>query len=273
MVALSEDEALLARLFQHRFASGRGLKGHSFGNLFLTALTQLTGDFAHAVTVSGGILAIAGRIYPSTAASVVLEAHLENGAAVRGETRISKSKSRIARVALDPAGPRPLPETLAAIAGADLITLGPGSLFTSLIPNLLVDGIPEAIRRSPAVKAYFSNLMWQPGETIRFTAADHVEAIHGHAGGRLIESVVVNTSPISEPLQRRYAAARAKPVEVDYDRLEGMGLEVVGADLVAPGEKVRHAPELSARVAVELARQGRRRRLAMPQLPLAAASQ
>ena len=148
MVALSEDEALLSKLFQYRFSEGRGLKGHSFGNLFLTALTDLTGDFAKAVKLSSEILASLGRIYPSTNVNVVLEAELENGKIVKGETRIGKSRSRIRRIHLLPRDSKPLPETLAAIREADLITLGPGSLFTSVIPNLLVEGIAPAIHRS-----------------------------------------------------------------------------------------------------------------------------
>ena len=166
MVALSEDEALLSRLFQFRFETGRGLKGHSFGNLFLTALAHVTGDFATAVRFSSEVLAIVGRIYPSTAKNVVLEARLADGTLVQGETRISRSKTRIDKISLNPRGCRPLKSTLEAIAAADLVTLGPGSLFTSIIPNLLVGGIPRAIQESAAVKAYFVNLMWQPGSSI-----------------------------------------------------------------------------------------------------------
>ncbi len=182
MVALSEDEALLSKLFQYRFTGGRGLKGHSFGNLFLTAMTDLTGDFGQAVKLSSEVLAVLGRIYPSTAANVTLAAVLEDGTRVLGETKISRSKARIARIELHPRRPKPLPETLHAIAEADLITLGPGSLFTSVIPNLLVDGIPHAIAQSPALKAYFVNLMSQPGETINFRASDHVTALLRHTG-------------------------------------------------------------------------------------------
>src|SRR3989441_7946039 len=190
MVALSEDEALLSRLFQYRFQSGRGLKGHSFGNLFLTALTRVTGDFHEAVKVSSEVLRIAGSIYPATATNIVLEAVLQDGRHVTGETAITKSQSGISRIHLLPEKCLPLPETLKAIAEADLITLGPGSLFTSVIPNLLVEGIPDAIRRSPAVKAYFVNLMWQPGETMNYRASDHLRAIYSHSGEGLIDYVV-----------------------------------------------------------------------------------
>ena len=163
MVALSEDSALLSRLFQYRFESGRGLKGHSFGNLFLMALTQIMGDFPEAVKASSEVLNIVGRIFPATAANVALEATLANGVRVVGETKISRSTERIRQVRLRPGRAKPVAAALTAIAEADAITLGPGSLFTSVIPNLLVDGISAAIRRSPAVKAYFVNLMSQPG--------------------------------------------------------------------------------------------------------------
>src|SRR5277367_154546 len=186
MVALSEDEALLSKLFQYRFENGRGLKGHSFGNLFLTALTHITGEFTEAVKQSSKALAIMGRIYPSTSSNVGLQAELDDGTIVSGETRISRSRRGIHRIRLTPSRCKPLPETLEAIAEADLITLGPGSLFTSVIPNLLVSGVSKAIRNSPALKAYFVNLMWQPGETIDFRASDHIRAIRRHAGGKIL---------------------------------------------------------------------------------------
>ena len=257
MVALSEDEALLSKLFQYRFSEGRGLKGHSFGNLFLTALTNLTGDFPRAVKVSSEILASLGRIYPSTGSNVTLEAELENGRVVTGETKISKSRSRIKRIRLRPRTCRPLPETLEAIEQADLISFGPGSLFTSVVPNVLVQGIPEAIRRSHALRAYFVNLMWQPGETIGFRASDHVAAINDHAGFNLFNVAVVNTRGISARQRRKYAAEEAQSVLNDVDRLAGMGLQVVTADLLAEGDIVRHDPRATAEIAMELARRGR----------------
>jgi uncharacterized cofD-like protein len=261
MVALSEDEALLSRLFQYRFASGGGLKGHSFGNLFLTALTKVTGDFPQAVKVSSEVLKIAGKIYPSTTANVSLTAELDDGSTVLGETRISRSQARIRRIHLKPAGAKPLAETLRTIAEADLISFGPGSLFTSVIPNLLVKGIPEAIANSPALKAYFVNLMWQPGETMNFSAAEHVAALADHAGCNLLDYVVYNTRPISPELLKRYAKQRAMPVPNDLEDLRAMGVRLVGRDLLEEGEKVRHDPAASAAVALELAAEGRRLRL------------
>jgi uncharacterized cofD-like protein len=261
MVALSEDEALLSKLFQYRFASGRGLKGHSFGNLFLTALTHLTGDFATAIQMSSDVLASRGRIFPSTASNVTLEAVLENGRQVAGETRISKSRSPIRQILLRPRQCAPLPETLRAIAQADLICLGPGSLYTSVIPNLLVEGIPEAIARSAALKAYFANLMWQPGETMTYTASDHVAALAAHSRPDLVQCAVVNTHPIAGELRRRYAAQQVYPVKVDRERLKEMGLRVVGGNLVDEGEKVRHSPRITAAIAVGLATEARARRI------------
>ncbi len=260
MVALSEDEALLSKLFQYRFSTGRGLKGHSFGNLFLTALTQLTGDFAHAIALSSEILASSGRIYPSTASNVVLHAKLADGTVVAGETNISNSTSRIQSISLSPKKPLPLPATLRAIAEADLITFGPGSLFTSVIPNLLVEGIPDAIENSIAVKAYFCNLMWQPGETTKFRASDHVTAIHKHARRRVLDYVVVNTREVSEPQAENYAINMAQPVEIDLAKLRSMGLQVVHEDLLQRSEKVRHDPDKAAAVALRLAVEGRNRR-------------
>lgn len=261
MVAMSEDEALLSKLFQYRFSSGRGLKGHSFGNLFLTALTDLTGDFAKAVQLSSEVLASCGRIFPSTAANVVLEAVLADGRVIAGESKISKSKVAIERIQTAPRDCAPIDETLAAIASADLITLGPGSLFTSVIPNLLVKGIPEAIAESPAIKAYFVNLMWQPGETMHFRASDHVAAIHAHAGRPILDYAMVNTRPITAPLKRRYAAQNAQPVENDVERMAEMGVKAVGQRLACEGEKVRHDPAVIAEIALRLAAEGRRRRL------------
>jgi uncharacterized cofD-like protein len=260
MVALCEDEALLSTLFQYRFKAGRGLKGHSFGNLFLAALTDITGDFPDAVKKSCEVLNIGGRIFPSTTADVTLEAVLENGSVVSGETRISRSRKRIREIRMKPARAKPLKETLEAIARADLITLGPGSLFTSVIPNLLVTGIPQAIRKSGAVKAYFVNLMSQPGETIDFRASDHVLAIREHAGGQVFDCAIVNNTPIATSQRQRYARRSAEPVENDIDVLRGMGLEVIDADLLQRSPRVRHNPAAIAAVALELAARGRNRR-------------
>ncbi len=264
MVALAEDGAFLSRLFQYRFTTGQGLKGHSFGNLFLTALTNITGDFPDAVRQSAEVLKIAGRIYPSTKANVSLSAVLANGRVVRGETRISRSRLPIETIRLEPRGAKPLPETLDAIANADLITIGPGSLFTSLIPNLLVSGIPRAIRESKALKACFVNLMSQPGETTDFTAQDHLAALLRHGGAGLIDCAVVNTSDVSPAIRRRYAAESSMPVSYDSDSIRAMGIDVVEARLLGKKwdgkerrNKVRHDASAIAEVTIRLARLGR----------------
>lgn len=261
MTALSEDEHLLSHLFQYRFASGRGLKGHSFGNLFLTAMHQITGDFAQAVKLSSEILAIRGHIFPATSANVTLEAVLSDGSIVRGESKISKSRSQIKAIRLRPETCAPLPDTLEAIGKADLITLGPGSLYTSVVPNILVEGMADAIKNSPAMKVYFVNLMWQPGETINFSASAHVEAIDAHARNHLIDCVVLNSAPISPALRRKYARAHVKPVENDVENLNRLGVKVVTADLVSDSavgqHKIRHDPAALARVVVDLASRSR----------------
>jgi len=265
MTALSEDEDLLSQLFQYRFSNGRGLKGHSFGNLFLTAMHQITGDFAHSVKLSSEILAIRGHIYPATSANLTLEAILEDGSVVRGESKISKSRSPIELVRLLPDQCDPLPDTLEAIRNADLITLGPGSLYTSIVPNILVNGISQALQRSSAMKAYFVNLMWQPGETVNYSASRHVEVIHEHARRHLLDVVVVNTKPIPDSLRRRYARAHLRPVENDFDKLSAMGVKVVTADLVCDTsvqrKKIRHDPAALTQVVIDLASRSRGHRI------------
>ncbi len=240
MVALSKDEALLSRLFQYRFPSGRGLSGHSFGNLFLTALTNVTGDFPEAVRLSGQVLAIRGRIYPSTAQNVTLEAELEDGRVVSGETKISRSRRRIRRVRLVPRRVRPLPEVLEAIRKADLILVGPGSLYTSIIPNLLVDEVAEAVAHSSATRVYIANLMTQPGETDGYSVADHVRAIYAHTRRGLFDWVVVNRTPVAPRILRRYHAQGAEPVAPSVEELRGMGLHCMAADLLLQNGVVRH---------------------------------
>jgi uncharacterized cofD-like protein len=264
MVALSEDSALLSRLFQYRFSAGRGLKGHSFGNLFLTALTHIMGDFPEAVRVSSEVLKIAGRIYPSTASNVALEATLADGTKIVGETRISRSRQPIRRIHLIPRKAPPLAAALAAIAEADVITLGPGSLFTSVVPNLLVDGVAAAIQRSGAVRACFVNLMSQPGETTGFLASDHVRALHLHAGRKFLDYAVVNIRPITSAVKKRYARQAAKPIENDVDAIMKMGVKVLAGSLAHRGEKVRHESLTAAAVVMKLAQEGRRRKMGQP---------
>jgi uncharacterized cofD-like protein len=240
MVALSKDEHLLGKLFQYRFPAGRGLAGHSFGNLFLTALTNITGDFANAVQVSAQVLAIRGRIFPSTAQNVTLQAKLEGGAVVAGETNISRSSKRIERVRLVPRRVRPLPEVLQAIREADLILVGPGSLYTSILPNLLVDQMAELIAHARATRVYIANLMTQPGETQHYSVADHIRAIYEHTRPSLFDFVVINRAPVSPGLLRRYRAQGAEPVDPSFDELTRMGLSYVTGDFLQEDGVVRH---------------------------------
>lgn len=252
MVALSEDEHLLSQLFQHRFSTG-DLEGHSFGNLFLAALTEMRGDFAQAVQASSQILATRGCIYPATTANASLAAEMEDGTIVRGETRISASKSRIVELMLEPAECDPLPETLDAIAKADLITLGPGSLFTSVITNLLVRGIPEALASSRATRVYVCNLMTQANESLGLTASQHIEKILDHAGERILDFALINTGPIRPETLAQYEAEGQTPIEADLDRVRALGVEPITGNFVHEGEVLRHSYERVAERLVELA--------------------
>src|SRR2546430_14049287 len=224
MVALSQDEALLSHLFQYRFHAGRGLTGHNFGNLFLAALTHVTGDFAEAVRVSSKVLAIRGRIFPTTVANVTLEAVLENGKRVHGETRITASRTAIRRLHLNPRRVRPVLEAIEAIRHADLIVIGPGSLYTSILPNLLIPEIAHAIARSKAPRVYIANLMTQPGETTGYALSEHLNAIQRHVRGNVIDSVVANRKSVSPDVARRYLKQGAVRVTVDLPVLQKQGV-------------------------------------------------
>lgn len=243
LVALSEDEALLSRLFRYRFAGGEGLIGHSFGNLFLAALSDLTGDFAEAVKLSSAILATRGRIFPATTANVRLVAQMDDGSVVRGETKITASPRRITQLQLDPADACPLPQTLEAIAEADLITIGPGSLFTSLATNLLVHGIPEAIWKSRAVKVFICNLMTQANESLNLTASDHLRVLRQYAGRELFDYALVNNEPLSEELRAKYAQEGAAPIVLDANAIERGGIKVVEGNYLEQGNVARHASD------------------------------
>ncbi len=205
MVALSEDEHLISRLFQHRFQTGEGLAGHSFGNLFVAALSEMTGDFAQAIKLSSQVLATRGSIYPATNSNVTLVARMDDGSIVRGETEISGTRRRIVELTLDPPKVDPLPDTLDAISRADLITVGPGSLFTSLITNLLVDGIPEALGKARGLRVFICNLMTQANESLDLTASQHIERIYEHARQPIFDYALINTSPVSDSIRQRYA--------------------------------------------------------------------
>jgi uncharacterized cofD-like protein len=242
MVALSEDEHLLSRLFRHRFAHG-DLEGHSFGNLFVAALTEITGDFAQAVQMSSQILATRGHIYPATNANVTLAARMDDGSVVCGETNITASRQRIAELMLNPPTADPLPETIEAIAQADLITVGPGSLYTSLITNLLVRGIPEALASAKATRVYVGNLMTQANESLGLSAAQHIEKILKHVGALkapIFDYALINTAPISPALTERYAREGQQPIEADLERIRSLGVEPITGNFVHEGDVLRH---------------------------------
>ena len=253
LVALSEDELLMAKLFQYRFSGGGELQGHSFGNLFLTALANVTGDFLEAIRLTSEVLAIKGRILPSTMADVHLVGELENGIFLYGESLIGRSPSRIQNISILPEECQPLPEALEAIAEADIITMGPGSLFTSLLPNLLVKGIPEAIRQSAALKVYIGNIMTQKGETVGFTASDHLRAIREHCGNDLFSYFLCNNTPISEEQRVNYRKEAADQTKNDLETMGKYGIHVMFKDLLADGDKVRHDPLKLATSIFELA--------------------
>ncbi|PYT53057.1 MAG: hypothetical protein DMG43_09990 [Acidobacteria bacterium] len=251
MVALSKDEALLGRLFQYRFHAGHGLIGHNFGNLFLAALTHVTGDFTEAIRVSSKVLAIRGRIFPSTLSNVHLVATLENGRVVHGETRITASRAPIKKLRLSTRGVRPLPKAVEAIKQADLILLGPGSLYTSILPNLLIPEIASAIAKSKAPRVYIANLMTQPGETAGYALADHLRAIQKHVPHRVIDCIVANRQPVSPEVARRYRAKGAEPVAVDLPELQKLGFRVILDNLLEEHAVIRHNTRRLSRLLLE----------------------
>lgn len=240
MVALSAEEDLLAKLFAYRFRSGSGLGGHNFGNLFVAALTEITGDFAHAIQLSSKILATRGRIYPATTANATLVARMDDGSLVRGETNITASRQRIAELMIEPPTAAALPETLEAIERADLITVGPGSLYTSLITNLLVKGIPTALASAHGVRVYVCNLMTQANESLGLSAAEHIERIYDHTRAPVFDYAIVNTAPFSADTLERYAAQRAAPIKADIERIEALGVRCIAGDFASEDAVVRH---------------------------------
>lgn len=251
MVALSEDSTLVARLFRYRFPGKGDLGGHSFGNLFLAALTAVTGDFTEAVRLSSEVLASKGRIYPATLDDVRLVAEYEDGTEVRGESRITARRGRVRRLRLEPEQCLPLPEALAAIDDADIITVGPGSLYTSILPNLLVARMAAKIGAARGVKIFICNLMTQPGETDGYTARAHLETIKNYAPEIDFDFVVVNDRLISAEQAVVYAADGAEQIGLNDHLLEktfGAQTTILRGDLLDDGEKVRHSPTKLARM-------------------------
>jgi uncharacterized cofD-like protein len=254
LVALADDESLMSRLFQYRFPSDGGLHGHSFGNLFMAALAQVTGDFEQAVQESTRVLKVRGRVLPSTLDDVVLHAQLEGGLRVSGESTISTSGRLPRRVWLKPDTPRALPEALDAIQQADLVVLGPGSLYTSVIPNLLIPEVRDAIQQTRAPVVYVCNVMTQPGETDGYTAADHLDALHRHGMGGFIDAILVNDALVSGALIASYERQGAQPVAIDERRLRSAGVKVIKAPVVTRTGALRHDPERLAQALMPLAK-------------------
>src|SRR5260370_2424405 len=251
MVALSQDEHLLGRLFQYRFRAGRGLIGHNVGNLFVAALIHITGDFAEAVRVTSKVLAIRGRIFPSTLSDVALVATLEDGRKVQGETRITASRKPIKKLALLPRTVHPLPKAVEAIQEADLILLGPGSLYTSILPNLLIPEIANAIAKSKAPRVYIANLMTQPSETSGYALADHLTAIERHTPRRLSNWSFANRLLVSPEVPKRYRSHAAHPVAIDLANLQKLGDRVVRDNLPEEHAVIRQNPQRLSRLLLE----------------------
>jgi len=251
VLALADTEPLLESLFQYRFKGGE-LEGHSFGNLLIAAMTSITGDFQLAVKEFSKVLAVRGRVLPVTTTDIRLVAELNDGSVVVGESNVGHCGCNIRALRLEPENAEPLPEVLQAIADADAVILGPGSLFTSVIPNLLVKGMSQAIARSAATKIYICNVMTQPGETSQFTASSHVDALQRLANARVIDYVLVNTTRIRQDLLAKYRAQEAIPVAIDMSKLNQLGVRVVADDLLHQDTVVRHDPDKLARRVMRL---------------------
>ena len=255
LVALADEESLMSELFRYRFENS-DLGGHSFGNIFITALAKITGDFGKAIHLANRILSVRGRVLPATLDKVSLEAVHDDGTKTTGEARISKSGKRIRRLNLRPCPGRPTQEVLGALRSADLLVFGPGSLFTSILPPMMNMGMVEEISASPAKKVYICNIMTQPGETDGFSVADHVEAMYDNTAGDLFDYIVINNGSLPEPILARYAREGAEPVSLDAERLKRWKAQMVAGDLVCTEAYARHDPEKLARVVMGIYEDG-----------------
>lgn len=248
LAALSEQQGLLADLFQYRFDTGEGLNGHALGNLVLAALTDVTNDFTRAVELAGRVVGARGTVLPATAEPVTLVAEFEDGRTVHGETAIASASARIARLSLCPDRPRCLDAAVSALREADVVVVGPGSLYTSLLPPLLVPELADAIEATSATRVFVMNLMTEPGETDGFSAAEHLRAIARHVGAQLFDVVLYSTAPIAPALAASYEARGAVPVRISASEIAGLaelGVHAIGLPLVSemPPGKIRHNPE------------------------------
>jgi len=253
LVALADKETLMDEVLGYRFKQGQGLAGHSLGNLLLVATSEMAGGFVQSIQEVSKILAVRGQVLPATLSQEALCAELLDGQIVEGETEITKRGGEgISRVFLRPGNPRPVDESLMAIEKAEAIILGPGSLYTSIIPNLLVEGVTEALRKARGIKIYICNVMTQPGETDHFTASDHLRVIYEHCGDELIDYIIVNAQEAKESKLQKYEYKGAYPVRIDQRDLAGLGVKVVREDLLDQSDMVRHDPHRLAGAVLKL---------------------
>lgn len=231
IAALSDVEPLVEQMFQFRFSQSNDLGGHSLGNLMLTALTEITGDFNHAIAEMSKVLNVHGKVVPAANKKVTLHAELTDGSVITGESKIPSGQAPIQRVYLEPDNVKPLPAAIHAIELADYILIGPGSLYTSIIPNLLVKGIGQAVVRAKGEKIYISNLMTQLGETLNYTTSQHIEAIHTHVGVPFIESIIINEKDIPSTIYKNYRQENAEPVQFDIEKIEQMGIKIIKKEI------------------------------------------
>jgi len=247
LVALADIEPLMKDLIQYRFEEGESLAGHSFGNLFIASMRGVVGDFEKAVKASNKVLAIKGQVLPATNKNIQMGAEYEDGSRIIGESDIPKTDKNIKKVFLKPAYCEPTEDSLSAILQADIITVGPGSLFTSILPNLLVNGIVEKIKESEAIKIYICNVMTEPGETTGFTAGDHLKTIYQHIDSKIFDYIIVNQDKGSEKLLKKYEEEGAYPVEIDEKTLIKSGAKVIKENLLTDEKYLRHNPEKTAK--------------------------
>ncbi|KOP72072.1 uridine diphosphate-N-acetylglucosamine-binding protein YvcK [Cytobacillus solani] len=253
LAALSDVEPLIEEMFQHRFKTSNELSGHSLGNLILAAMTSITGNFVHAIQEMSKVLNVRGKVLPAANQSVVLHAEMEDGTVVSGESKIPYSGKKIKKVFLTPKHIKPLPETISAIRKADLIIIGPGSLYTSILPNLLVPKLGHEVCRAKAKTVYICNLMTQAGETFNYTASDHVKAIYDHMSCAFMNTILVNSEDIPDDIQERYSEEMSKPVIFDTERLQDLGLEVIPGEIASEKDGViRHDTKVVAEMLYSL---------------------
>lgn len=240
ILALADTEPLMEKLLQHRFKHGNGLEGHSVGNLLLAAMTEITGDFKTAIRETRRVLAVRGNVLPVSNETIYLRAEMEDGEIIKGESKIPRSGKKINKIFLHPENAKPSQDVIQAIGKADMIVLGPGSLYTSLIPNLLFPDVVNAIKQSVAKKVYICNVMTQHGETDNFTSFDHLKVIYNHIGEDLFDTILVNSMPIPEEILERYKKENSSPVKFDRDKLLKYGFTIIDGSFVLMDGKIRH---------------------------------